>query len=219
MKITLIGYIQATKADLPEIMVSDKRTYFDRLAPDWDDIVHHDPSKLEYIVSLLELKRGDFVLDVGCGTGVTIPYIFHYVEKNGAITAVDFSAGMLEIARKKLTGMGISNIEYVAEEVNNLGMARQYDAILCYSCFPHFDDQSATLRHLANGLKPGGGLMIAHSEPRAAINQHHRNADPVVKDDYLPPLDEVIATIENAGLVLTHSEDNDKLFLVLAKYI
>ena len=91
-------------------MDTDKQKYFDKLAPDWDDITHHDPEKLKYFAGLLGLNPGDEVLDVGCGTGVTIPYLFHYVQKSGRITAVDFSRNMIDIARRKFDEKGIGNI-------------------------------------------------------------------------------------------------------------
>lgn len=200
-------------------MDTDKRKYFDRLAPDWDDITYHDPEKLKYFAGLLRLKPGDAVLDVGCGTGITIPYIFHYVQKSGRITAVDFSRKMIDIARRKFDEKGIRNIDFFVEDVHNLPMNRQYNAILCYSCFPHFDDQQATLNHLTRGLTPGGRLSIAHSESRKAINRHHEGAAPAVRADYLPPLDEITAMLSNAGLQTVHSEDDDNLFTIIAEQV
>ena len=51
------------------------RDYFNSVAENWDQIVNHDPGKIEGILTLAGVKEGDIVLDVGTGTGVLIPFI------------------------------------------------------------------------------------------------------------------------------------------------
>ncbi|WAM32458.1 class I SAM-dependent methyltransferase [Caldicellulosiruptor naganoensis] len=48
----------------------DTREYFNLLADKWDEIVWHDPQKINQIMQLISLKKGEKVLDVGTGTGV-----------------------------------------------------------------------------------------------------------------------------------------------------
>jgi len=56
-------------------------------------------------VDLLEIKRGDTVLDVATGTGRNIPYLINKVGSEGVVYGIDLSLGMLryvaEVIRKK----------------------------------------------------------------------------------------------------------------------
>ncbi len=49
-------------------------------------------------VSALKLKRGDIVVDVGCGTGSNFPLIEEIIGAEGKIIAVDLSQEMLDQA-------------------------------------------------------------------------------------------------------------------------
>ncbi len=52
----------------------------------------------ELLVQRLPLKRGDTVLDVGCGTGLCLPLLQDKIGPTGAIIGVDASQDMLQVA-------------------------------------------------------------------------------------------------------------------------
>jgi ubiquinone/menaquinone biosynthesis C-methylase UbiE len=99
---------------------SQKSAFFDRLAEDWDESVKHHPSKLERIVGLLGLEPGDTVLDVGCGTGVMVPYILERVGEKGRIVAVDISPKMVEAAGKKFPPAEYPNVKFIVADVGEV---------------------------------------------------------------------------------------------------
>jgi demethylmenaquinone methyltransferase/2-methoxy-6-polyprenyl-1,4-benzoquinol methylase len=53
------------------------------------------------IVDALDVRRGDVVVDVGCGTGLCLPLLQERVGAEGVIIAVDESVAMLGIARPR----------------------------------------------------------------------------------------------------------------------
>lgn len=195
----------------------NKKEFFDERASEWDEMTLHELEKLEYIVELLSLKPGQIVLDVGSGTGVMIPYLRHYIRDTGKIVAVDFSEKMIEIAKSKFSTQEYKNVEFLVQDVNNTPMNYEYDAILCYSCFPHFSNKAATVKHLAKGLKKGGKLMIAHSESRDAINNLHKDTAEV-SADFLPTMREIAKMMESSGLKVIDKIDNDEMFIIIAKH-
>jgi ubiquinone/menaquinone biosynthesis C-methylase UbiE len=194
-----------------------KSAFFDRLAGGWDESTDYHPSKLERIVRLLGLEPGDTVLDVGCGTGVMVPYLLERVGENGGIIAVDISPKMIEVARGKFPPEEYPNVEFIVADVNEMRWESDSEAVLCYSCFPHFRDQRATIRHLSRGLKTGGTLAVAHSESRGAINAMHASGPEEVRDDYLPPAGEVAEMMTDAGLEVTETIDDEEMFVVIGK--
>lgn len=199
--------------DMDEI--KSTREFFNELADDWDETTHHNSGKLYKIITILGLKSGERVLDVGCGTGVMIPHIREHLKGEGSIVAVDFSEKMIDIAREKFPPTEYPDVEFLATDVNEMKMKDEYDAILCYSCFPHFNDQFETTEHLSGGLKENGRLMVAHSESRNSINEMHRNAEVVVSSDYLPTSTEIVDIMKRCGLDIQQIIDSKDIFLVM----
>lgn len=194
-----------------------KKAFFDKRAEEWDEMNPHDSKKLERIVKLLLLQVAQTVLDVGSGTGIMTPYLQRYLGEKGTIIAVDYSDKMIEVSKQKYPPREYPNVKFLLQDVNEIPLNQQYDAILCYSCFPHFIDQKATIQHLAKGLKNGGRLMIAHSEGRSAINNLHKDAGEEVSKDFLPPIKEIAKMMESAGLTIILEIDNDEIFIIMAK--
>jgi SAM-dependent methyltransferase len=50
---------------------------------------------------------------------------------------------------------------------------RKFDAVMVYNAFPHFPDPAGLIEALAQVVKPGGRLSVAHSMSRAQLQQHH----------------------------------------------
>ena len=56
----------------------------------------------ELLVQQLPIRRGDTVLDVGCGTGLCLPLLQHKVGPTGAIIGIDASEQMLQVAADRI---------------------------------------------------------------------------------------------------------------------
>lgn len=197
--------------------ITSTREFFDQLADDWDENTHHDPSKLDIIVSILGLKPGDRVLDVGCGTGIMIPHIRRYLRGEGVIVAVDVSERMIDIAKEKFPPDEYPDVKLIRADINEMTISDEYDAILCYSCFPHLKDQPKAVRHLSGGLRDEGRLIIAHSESRDSINDMHKNAGDAVSSDYLPTSEEIAEMMKRSGLDIKRIIDSQDMFVVMGK--
>ena len=79
--------------------------YFNKRAGKWDENGCSGESRVQgAVLSLVDLKPGDSVLDLGCGTGVMIP--FYLAAQAGKIVAVDVSEKMVERAKEKFGNEG-----------------------------------------------------------------------------------------------------------------
>ncbi|MHA1838880.1 MAG: class I SAM-dependent methyltransferase [Candidatus Ranarchaeia archaeon] len=85
-----------------------------------------------------------------------IPYLHRYVRQTGKIVAVDYSQEMIAVAKEKYVHKEYPNVEFWVRDINDMYLNRRFNAILCYSCFPHFVDKQRTLQHLMTGLRYGG---------------------------------------------------------------
>lgn len=108
------------------------------------------------LVSVLELKEGEKVLDVCAGTGELSSLIAEKVSDKGAVIGVDFSAEMLGIASRKLGGR-FSNITFSLSDAKNLSFPHNsFDAVTVAFGMRNIIDTAAALREAYRVLKPGG---------------------------------------------------------------
>lgn len=100
------------------------------------------------------LSKDDHVLEVGCGTGSTALLLAENVRR---ITASDLSGKMIEIARGKAKAEGISNVDFVQEDVLDSSFSPEpYDAVLAHNILHLVEDTAAAIRTISKRLKPGG---------------------------------------------------------------
>ncbi|MBP5532489.1 MAG: class I SAM-dependent methyltransferase [Lachnospiraceae bacterium] len=148
---------------------SEVISFFDRLAPEWDDNMVTNDVVINTILDNAGVKGGSDVLDVACGTGVLFPY---YQSRNvGSLTAVDISPKMIERAKEKYKD---TDIDIICADVETYEFGKLFDNIVVYNAFPHFRDADALISILFKKLKPGGMLTIAHGMSRDKINSHHK---------------------------------------------
>jgi len=195
--------------------IEKERAFFNERAATWDQKVVHDPKKITAILATIEIKEGDRILDVGCGTGVLSPYLLKLIGEQGSILSMDLAEEMIRIAKKKRNH---PQVEYRRGNVlEDLG-EEIFDQIICYSMFPHFEKKKEAIGQLTKHLKPGGTLTIAHSNSRDGINgMHGEQTGTTVKEDRLPTAEMLISYGEEAGLERAQVIDNSECFLVSFK--
>jgi demethylmenaquinone methyltransferase/2-methoxy-6-polyprenyl-1,4-benzoquinol methylase len=149
--------------------------FFDRCASWWDDDMIRNESIISTILDNAGIQEGVHVLDVACGTGVLFP---DYLQRKVAsITGIDISPEMVKIAQGKFPGITV-----LCGDVESTVFNRQFDAVMVYNAFPHFPDPAGLIKVLANLVKPGGRLSVAHGMSRASLIDHHKRASKVSID-------------------------------------
>lgn len=190
------------------------RTFFNQRAAIWDGSVSEkDPAKLEQMAGRLDIKSGSIILDVGTGTGVFIPFLLSKTGKSGWIVALDFAEEMLREAQaKRFDG----NINYLCANIAGIPFTDGiFDAIVCYSSFPHFQDKPIALAEMNRVTKEGGKLFICHTSSRAGINEIHRQI-PAVANDIIPGEGEMRTLLLMAGFTGIEIDDNSENYLASA---
>jgi len=190
--------------------------YFDQLAPTWDQELTGERLKcLGNIVKELGIKPGYYVLDIGSGTGVLLPFLIAELADEGKIVALDFSAEMLIQAQAKnfqpIVGFAQADVLAIPLADNSVNLA------ICNSVFPHFNDKVKALKEIARVLRNNGRLVICHTMSRKMINQLHQSIGGVVANALLPPEFQLRGLIKQAGLKITYFEDGPERYLVIAE--
>ncbi|CEK33551.1 methlytransferase [[Clostridium] sordellii] len=190
--------------------------FFNKIAKEWDSIIEVNEEKINLLLSKLDIKSNERILDVGTGTGVIIPFI-KALNKGGYIKGVDISTGMLNIAKEKYKNL--ENIEFEIKDVEEEEIYEKYDKIILYSMFPHLENKTKTVKTLINkNLNKNGKLIIAHSNSREFLNNMHKEKDKSVSKARLIPVNNQKKIFEKNGLKVLEAFENDQIYyLVLVK--
>ncbi len=81
-------------------------------------------------VKILELKKGNTVLDLACGTGLNFKYLEDAVGSNGKIIAFDYSNEMLTAAKQRAEKNNWKNIIFFQGDAAQLSLNTKVDGIL-----------------------------------------------------------------------------------------
>ena len=173
------------------------RKYFNEKAEQWDETIrNNDAKKLQALADRLFIPEQAWILDVGTGTGVFLPYLKKRVNHNSRVICMDFAFNMLVQAKsKKMVG----SVDYICAEIESLRFSHElFDVVMCYSTFPHFHDKPSALLTIHQLLKPGGSLYIGHTASRETINNIHR-AIPDFQDHLIPDKNKMENLFQQAG--------------------
>jgi len=191
------------------------RAFFNEKATIWDKtIAEKDISKLERMAQRLDIKPRSSVLDVGTGTGIFVPFLLKKIGDNGQLTAIDIAEEMLKLSHAK--GF-CKNVEHLHADITKLPIIeRTFDAIVCYSSFPHFQNKPQALNEMYRVIKNRGRLFICHTSSRSEINELHRSV-PEVESDIIPDAEEMLTLISAAGFTDIKIEDDSDSYLTRAE--
>lgn len=116
-----------------------------------------------HTLQILVPKRGEFILDAGCGTGRNLKSI---IAAGSHPVGIDLSIGMLKVAKRNLPTAPLA----VADLQSPLPFrASQFDAVLCALIGEHLDDLPTTFREMHQVLKPCGRLIFSVYHPEMAF--------------------------------------------------
>lgn len=197
--------------------MNDKE-FFNNIADKWDSMCNHPEHKIQYILDKIDLKSGFNILDIGSGTGITLPFLEEKINPCGNIVALDFAENMLAIAKNKYLSK-YSNIRYIVEDFYEYNSNIKFDCILAYSCYPHFKDKKKFFIKANSLLKQNGKLVIAHIESKEKINNRHKGIKGKLTSDILPCVETTVNIIKDFRFKSTYTEDNDDYYICICEKI
>jgi ArsR family transcriptional regulator len=123
------------------------------------DLIAGLPQYRDSLLTLLDalhFPAGATALEVGPGDGAFLPEL---ARRFAAVTALDSSPAMLELARKRCQAEGLTNVELKLADALSDEQAPA-DCVVLNMVLHHFADPAQAMRQLARLVRPGGSLLL-----------------------------------------------------------
>ena len=111
-------------------------------------------------VKALALKRGDTVVEIGCGTGLNFRLFEDAVGAEGRIIGVDMTDRMLEGAREAARANHWENVDLTLSDATSYRFPRGVQGVIstfAITLIPEYED---IIRNAAEALEPEGRMVI-----------------------------------------------------------
>jgi len=123
----------------------------------------------EEIIKQIDLKQGDQVGDLGCGTGYMSFSASRSVGEKGRIFAVDIQKYVLEQIKKEAQMENIQNIQTVWSDLETQGATdiaqNSLDVVFLVNTLFLVNDKKAVLEESKRILKQAGKILIVDWKP------------------------------------------------------
>ena len=131
-----------------------------QLAHDYDAVsLERQFEAGKVLVERLALRRGEHVLDVGCGTGLLAEHVAGIVGATGSVLAIDPLPLRIEIAKRRTQ----PNLNFRVGDAYELESyaAASFDVVYLNAVFHWLPEKLGPLRELHRLLAPSGRLGIS----------------------------------------------------------
>ena len=108
------------------------------------------------------IRKGEAVLDIGCGAGIDTIVAAMMVGPAGTVAGIDMVPEMLARARENLRMTDLKNVIFEEAYGEKLPFADGgFDVVISNGVFNLIPDKAKALSEVVRVLKPGGRLMMA----------------------------------------------------------
>lgn len=144
----------------------------------------------------LQLDQGDWIADIGSGSGSYLNKFARAVGEQGHIFAVDIDADSFDDLHDNMDSWDYYNITPVYSiQQNPLLPPSSFDGIMMRLAYHEFTAPLEMLRHFKNSLKPNGRLVIFDSMDEELVHLDREEQE----DDHRLDIELAKADLEQAG--------------------
>jgi len=133
-------------------------------------------------IEQMGIRPGEHVLEVGVGTGLSLPEYPDGVH----VTGVDLSPEMIEIARNRVEHLDLPNVTLAEMDASEMNFADAcFDHVVAMYVLSVAPEPERVMNEMRRVCKPGGHLFVVN---------HFRHANPVIRscEKALAPLSRLV---------------------------
>lgn len=143
--------------------------------------------RTDLLLAALNLKPGENVADIGCGTGYFAERMARKVGPDGVVFGVDIQQEMLDLMQRKMKLKQIKNVKSVlGAEADPKVAAESCDLMIMIDVYHEFEFPYEMTRKMVAGLKKGGRLVFVEyrkEDPTVPIKEVHKMSEAQVKKE------------------------------------
>jgi trans-aconitate methyltransferase len=166
----------------------------------------------ENLIDLLAPKAGEYILDVGCGSGQLTVKIHEISRK---VVGIDSSAEMIADAQSKYPG-----VEFKVADAANFSFDQPFDAIFSNAALHWVTNYKGAVRCMHENLKTGGRLVlemggkgniqIIINQLRVSLQQRGFEKQAALTLWYFPSIGEYTSLLEKQGFLVRLAQHYDR---------
>ena len=94
-------------------------------------------------VELLQLRRGDRVIDAGCGSGGSFPFLLERVGSAGEVVGIEISPGTIINTSKRIAQNKWKNVQVIEGDAKKVELTGVFDGLLMFAAPDVFASEDA----------------------------------------------------------------------------
>ncbi|OJW15090.1 class I SAM-dependent methyltransferase [Mucilaginibacter sp. 44-25] len=166
----------------------------------------------ESVLEMLNVKPGEHILDLGCGTG----HLTNEIQKLGAVaTGIDSSPEMVKKARETY-----GNVDFFVADGADFHFDEKFDAVFSNATLHWIRNADAVIKSVYDSLKPGGRFVAEMggkgnvakliAATKQVLVNHGYNKQAKTEVWYFPSLSEYTSRLEAQGFRVTFAAHFDR---------
>lgn len=141
---------------------------------------------------------GEICVDLGSGRGTDVLRLAEDVGEAGMVYGIDVSDGMLRKAEKNAAKLGVTNVEFIKSELEDIKLQTETANLVISNCtINHASDKFSVWSEIERILKKSGRFVVSDIYSIGEVPDEYRNdpeavaecwAGSVTKQEYLDTL-------------------------------
>jgi ubiquinone/menaquinone biosynthesis C-methylase UbiE len=131
-------------------------------------------TKRARFLDLLDASPGEWILDVGCGSGSFCRAVAPQVLPGGRVIGVDREAEAIDLATRLSAVEAATTLAFNQADGHDLPFDDQsFDAVVCISVLEFCEHPCEVLAEIRRVLRPGGRLLAANADEDTRVYNGH----------------------------------------------
>jgi ubiquinone/menaquinone biosynthesis C-methylase UbiE len=153
----------------------------------------------DLVMAALQLKPGDIVADVGCGTGYFSWRMAKAVGPKGIVYGQEIQQEMLDQLAVKMKERGVTNVVGVLGTIEDPKLPQPVDLVIMVDVYHEFSHPAEMMAAICRQLKPGGRVVFVEyrgEDPSVPIKLLHKMTEAQVKKEMTAQPLEYVTTVK-----------------------